>query len=131
MIHEFQCVECNQIEEYNFLWKELEKILKDEKDKWGYILYICTKCQKETKQYKIMRKAPDLHGVGYVSMETYWSKHPEIGRKHTEEMLKRKADRNEILKKKINQQPLPEDGDRKRRHQDYGPNSSEERLKIN
>jgi len=132
MLREFECTKCKNIHSLFFLWSELEKILQEEKDKWGYIKYHCEACQIPTKQYLVVTKAPTLQGVRgqYMSMESWWAKHPEEYKRKTEEVLADKARKNEMIKKRLNKQSLPSDEKRKERHKGYGKGNKETKLKL-
>jgi hypothetical protein len=131
MLRKFQCEVCKKIHEIFYLWSDLEKDLKEEKDTWGYILYYCSTCDASRKLY-LGVEAPTITGCQgqYMSMENWWKKHPEEYKRKTEEILADKARKNEIIKKRLNKQPLPNDDKRKERHRGYGKGQKENKLKI-
>ena len=128
MLYDFLCIECNHQQVINFSAIEYDNNVHLD---GLYKHNSCEMCGKKSLYRHITQSnMPSVMGgtKGYKSIDKYWSDNPALRRAKEEEVLKQINDRRERNWKKRKNAPMYNEPEN--RHKDYGPNSKEDKLKL-
>lgn len=131
MRYSFICVKCHHVQDLFFAAADYDEEVHNSPELDG--LHRTEKCEKCGQQqlYRHITNAAQVMGGtgGYKSMDRYWSENPGLRRKKEEDLNNKLEERH---RKKVldNINKQSERLGRDKRHEGYGPDSSEEKLNI-